>query len=51
LLRDGFSHEISWERESEEDVTTWRRSDGEVANFKPGRIWVFLTDQMPKITP
>lgn len=51
LLRDGFSHEISWERESEEDVTTWRRSDGEAANFKPGRIWVFLTDQMPKITP
>ena len=51
LLRDGFSHEISWERESEKDVTTWRRSDGEVANFKPGRIWVFLTDQMPKITP
>ena len=51
MLRDGFSYEITWQRDSDADATTWRHIDGKVANFKPGRIWVFLTDQQPEITP
>lgn len=51
MLRDGFSYELTWKRESEEDVTTWLDEDGKIANFKPGRIWVFLTDQQPVVTP
>jgi len=51
LLRDGVSQELTWQREIETDVTTWLLPDGKVAHFKPGRIWVFLTDQIPIITP
>jgi hypothetical protein len=51
MLRDGFSYELTWKRESEEDVTTWLDEEGKIANFKPGRIWVFLTDQQPVVTP
>ena len=51
MLRDGFSYELTWKRESEEDVTTWLDDEGKIANFKPGRIWVFLTDQQPVVTP
>lgn len=51
MLRDGFSYELTWTRESEEDVTTWLDEEGKIANFKPGRIWVFLTDQQPVVTP
>jgi hypothetical protein len=51
MLRDGFSYELTWQRDSDADATTWRHIDGKVANFKPGRIWVFLTDQQPEITP
>jgi hypothetical protein len=39
MLRDGFSYQISWQR------------DTETANFKPGRTWIFLTDQAPVLTP
>jgi hypothetical protein len=51
MLRDGFSFELTWKRESEEDVTTWFDQEGKIAKFKPGRIWVFLTDQQPVVTP
>lgn len=51
MLRDGFSYELTWKRESEEDVTTWLDDEGKIVNFKPGRIWVFLTDQQPVVTP
>ena len=51
LLRDGFSYQISWQRNLETDVTTWMSEDGGVANFKPGRTWIFLTDKAPVLTP
>jgi hypothetical protein len=51
LLRDGVSFQLTWKREAESDSTTWVTADGKDAHFKPGRIWVFLTDQEPKITP
>jgi hypothetical protein len=51
MLRDGFSYQISWQRNSETDVTTWISEDGDVANFKPGRTWIFLTDKAPVLTP
>ena len=51
MLRDGFSYQLTWERELETDVTTWLSEDGKVANFKPGKIWIFLTDNRPVLTP
>jgi hypothetical protein len=51
MLRDGFSYQISWQRNLESELTTWRSADGGIANFKPGRTWIFLTDQAPVLTP
>ena len=51
MLRDGFSYQINWQRNLETDVTTWISEDGGVANFKPGRTWIFLTDKAPVLTP
>ena len=51
MLRDGFSYQINWQRDTETDLTKWQTIDGETANFKPGRIWIFLTDQAPVLTP
>jgi hypothetical protein len=51
MLRDGFSYQINWQRDAEIDLTKWQTLDGEVANFKPGRTWIFLTDQAPILTP
>jgi hypothetical protein len=51
MLRDGFSYQLTWDRELETDVTTWLSADGKVANFKPGKIWIFLTDNVPVLTP
>ena len=51
MLRDGFSYQISWQRNLETDLTTWMSEDGGVANFKPGRTWIFLTDKAPVLTP
>ncbi len=51
MLRDGFSYQLSWQRNLETDVTTWMSEDGGVANFKPGRTWIFLTDKAPVLTP
>ena len=51
MLRDGFSYQIRWQRNLETDVTTWMSEDGGVANFKPGRTWIFLTDKAPVLTP
>ena len=51
MLRDGFSYELTWQRDLETDVTTWLGTDGKVANFKPGKIWIFLTDNAPILTP
>lgn len=51
MLRDGLSYQISWQRNLETDLTTWKSEDGGVANFKPGRTWIFLTDEAPVLTP
>ena len=51
MLRDGLSYQISWQRKLETDLTTWKSEDGGVANFKPGRTWIFLTDKAPVLTP
>jgi hypothetical protein len=51
MLRDGFSYELTWQRDVETDVTTWLDKDGKIANFKPGTIWIFLTDNPPVLAP
>ena len=51
MLRDGFRYEITWKRDLATDVTTWLTKDGKVANFKPGKIWIFLTDNAPVLAP
>ena len=51
LLRDGFSYNLNWERNTEADKTIWRTLDGEIASFKPGRIWIFLTDKPVVLAP
>lgn len=51
MLRDGFSYQITWQRNLETDLTTWKSEDGGIANFKPGRTWIFLTDKVPDLSP
>ena len=51
MLRDGFSYQLTWQRDLATDVTTWLSADGKVANFKPGKIWIFLTDNAPVLVP
>ena len=51
MLRDGSSYELTWQRNLDTDVTTWLDADGKVANFKPGKIWIFLTDNAPVLVP
>ena len=51
MLRDGFSYELTWQRDVETDVTTWLDKDGKIANFKPGNIWIFLTGNPPVLAP
>lgn len=51
MLRDGFSYQLNWQRDLETDLTTWRTATGEIANFKPGRTWIFLTATPPVLAP
>ena len=51
MLRDGFSYHLNWQRDLETDLTTWRTANGEIANFKPGRTWIFLTATPPVLAP
>ena len=51
MLRDGFSYQLNWQRDLEADLTTWRTANGEIANFKPGRTWIFLTATPPVLAP
>ena len=51
MLRDGFSYQLNWQRDLETDLTAWRTANGEIANFKPGRTWIFLTDTPPVLAP
>lgn len=56
LLRNGSVTEAKWRRASATEPTQWlipNSSDGEdfrPANFAPGQVWFFLTDQAPEFT-
>lgn len=47
LLRDGKVVAINWQRPSAEVGTIWTLSDGKVANFADGQVWVALIDSEP----
>ena len=50
LLRDGKVVAINWQRPSAEVGTIWTLSDGTVANFADGQVWIALTDGEPDFT-
>ncbi|CAB4745547.1 unannotated protein [freshwater metagenome] len=50
LLRDGKVVPINWQRPSAEVGTIWTLSDGKVANFADGQVWIALTDNEPAFT-
>ncbi len=50
LLRDGKVVAINWQRPSAEVGTIWTLSDGSVANFADGQVWIALTDSEPAFT-
>jgi len=50
LLRDGKVVAINWQRPSAEVGTIWTLSDGQVANFADGQVWIALTDNEPTFT-
>ena len=47
LLRDGEVFKVNWKRDTAESGTTFTTTDGKVAYFAPGQIWVALTDKEP----
>ena len=49
ILRDGFSYEAQWLRESEDTGTTFSDVAGNPIPFKPGQTWVALYDKSRKI--
>ncbi|CAB4531378.1 Protein of unknown function DUF3048, N-terminal [actinobacterium SCGC AAA044-D11] len=50
LLRDGKVIAINWQRPSADVGTIWTLSDGSVANFADGQVWIALTDNEPLFT-
>ena len=50
LLRNGKVIAINWQRPSAEVGTIWTLSDGNVANFADGQVWIALTDNEPIFT-
>ncbi|TSA21218.1 MAG: DUF3048 domain-containing protein [Actinomycetales bacterium] len=50
LLRDGKVVAINWQRPSAQVGTIWTLSDGKVANFADGQVWIALTDSEPTFT-
>ena len=50
LLRDGKVVAINWQRPSAEVGTIWTLSDGSVANFADGQVWIALVDSEPIFT-
>jgi len=50
ILRDGLALPVTWHRADPQSGTTWSFSDGSVANFTPGQIWIALTDHEPQFT-
>jgi hypothetical protein len=49
LLRDGTVTEVNWSRQSPTAPTSWTLSNGELAKFATGQVWIFLTDQQVEI--
>jgi hypothetical protein len=49
LLRDGKIVSIKWDRPSTQVGTIWTLTDGTVANFADGQVWIALTDTEPKL--
>jgi hypothetical protein len=49
LLRDGKIVSIKWDRPSAQVGTIWTLTDGTVANFADGQVWIALTDTEPKL--
>ena len=49
LLRDGKIVSIKWVRPSAQVGTIWTLTDGTVANFADGQVWIALTDTEPKL--
>jgi Protein of unknown function (DUF3048) N-terminal domain/Protein of unknown function (DUF3048) C-terminal domain len=47
LLRDGKAIEIKWQRPVATAGTIWTLSDGSIANFADGQVWIALTDHEP----
>jgi hypothetical protein len=47
LLRDGKVVAINWQRPSAQVGTIWTLTDGNVANFADGQVWIALTDSEP----
>jgi Protein of unknown function (DUF3048) N-terminal domain/Protein of unknown function (DUF3048) C-terminal domain len=47
LLRDGKAIAIKWQRPVATAGTIWTLSDGSVAKFADGQVWIALTDQDP----
>lgn len=50
LLRNGKVLPINWQRPSAEVGTIWTLTDGSVANFADGQVWIALSDNEPTFT-
>jgi len=50
ILRDGLALPATWSRSDPQSSTTWSYSDGSVAHFTPGQVWIALTDHEPEFT-
>jgi hypothetical protein len=50
ILRDGLALPVLWNRVDAQSGTTWSFSDGSVAHFTPGQVWIALTDHDPQFT-
>ena len=50
ILRDGLAIPASWSRSDAQSGTRWSLSDGSVAHFTPGQVWIALTDHDPQFT-
>ncbi|WP_214108969.1 DUF3048 domain-containing protein [Acrocarpospora catenulata] len=47
VLRDGQAYKVNWERESEEEGTTFTTPTGERMTFARGPVWVVLASRKP----
>ena len=49
ILRDGFSYDATWSRESSESGTSFTDEAGNPIAFKPGQTWIALFDKSREI--